>query len=93
MLLKEQYKAVKMANTEYPLWKLLLLTASTEKSVELSCSDCFALLDYDAGLLTQGGDTGDLLPIIKHHLSICSSCQAELKSWLNELNENVKPLR
>ena len=81
-----------MADTEYPLWQLLLMTTGTEKPVELSCSDCFTLLDYDAGLLTSGGDLGDLLPVIKHHLSICSSCQAELKSWLDELNENVKPL-
>ena len=80
-----------MANTEYPLWKLSMLTAGTEKSVELSCSDCFTLLDYDAGLLTSGGDLGDLLPVIKHHLSICSSCQVELKSWLDKLNENLIP--
>ena len=82
-----------MADTEFPLWQLLMMTTGSEKSVALSCSDCFTLLDYDAGLLTSGGDLGDLLPIIKHHLSICSSCQAELKSWLDELNENVKPLR
>jgi hypothetical protein len=81
-----------MTNTKYPLLKLLMLTADTEKSVELSCSDCFALLDYDAGLLTSGGDLDDLLPVIKHHLSICSSCQEELKSWLDELNGNIKPI-
>ena len=81
-----------MADTEYPLWQLLLMTTGTEKPVELSCSDCFTLLDYDAGLLTSGGDLGDLLPVIKHHLSICSSCQAELKSLLDELNEDIKPL-
>lgn len=82
-----------MADTEYPLWQLLMMTTGTEKSIDLSCSDCFTLLDYDAGLLTSGGDLGDLLPIIKHHLSICSSCQAELKSWLDELSKDGKPLR
>jgi len=81
-----------MTDTEYSLWQLLMLTNGTEKPVELSCSDCFTLLDYDAGLLTNGGDLGDLMPVIKHHLSICASCQAELKSWLNELNEDGKPL-
>ncbi len=81
-----------MADAKYPLWKLLLLTADTEESIELTCPDCFTLLDYDASLLTNGGDLGDLLPVIKHHLSICSSCQAELKSWLDELNEDGKPL-
>jgi hypothetical protein len=79
-----------MSDTKFPLWQLLLLTADTEKSIELSCPDCFTLLDYDAGLLTNGGDLDDLLPVIKHHLSICSSCKAELKFWLDELNEDVK---
>ena len=69
-----------------------MLVTNTEKSIELSCSDCFTLLDYDAGLLTGGGDLDDLLPGIKNHLSICSSCQAELKSWLDELYKDVKPL-
>jgi len=79
-----------LADNEYPLWLLLLLTANPDKSIELSCSDCFTLLDYDAGLLTGGGDLGDLLPVIKHHLSICSKCQAELNSMLDELNEDEK---
>lgn len=81
-----------MTDTEYSLWQLLMLTSDPEKPIELSCSDCFTLLEYDAGLLTSGGDLGNLLPAIKHHLSICSSCQAELKSWLDELNESEKPL-
>ena len=80
-----------MADTKYPLWKLLLLTTGAEESIELSCPDCFSLLDYDASLLTSGGDLNDLLPVIKHHLSICSSCQAELKSWLDELDKDIKP--
>ena len=81
-----------MTNTKTPLWQLLMLTSDSEKAVELSCSDCFTLLDYDAGLLTSGGDLDDLLPVIKHHLSICSSCQAELKSWVDELDRDEKPL-
>jgi hypothetical protein len=81
-----------MAKTDYTLWQLLLLTAGTDETIKLSCPECFTLLDYDAGLLASGGDLGDLLPVIKHHLSICSSCQAELNSWLDELNEDAKPL-
>ena len=82
-----------MAKTDYPLWQLLLLTASTKETIKLSCPECFTLLDYDASLLTSGGDLGELLPVIKHHLSICSSCQAELSSWLDELNGDGKPLK
>ncbi len=79
-----------MTDTEYPLWQLLMLTADTDQSIELSCSDCFTLLDYDAGLLSGGADLGNLLPVIKHHLSICSSCQAELNSMLDKLDEDEK---
>ena len=77
-----------MTDTKTPLWQLLMLTSDSEKAVELSCSDCFTLLDYDAGLLTSGGDLDDLMPVIKHHLSICSSCQAELKYWVDELDRD-----
>ena len=80
-----------MTDNEYPLWQLLLLTANPDKSIELSCSDCFTLLDYDAGLLSGDGDPGDLLPVIKHHLSICSRCQAELNTMLDELKEDENP--
>jgi len=79
-----------LTDNQYPLWQLLLLTANLDKSIELSCSDCFTLLDYDAGLISAGGDLGDFLALIKHHLSICSKCQAEITTMLDELRENKK---
>ena len=42
-----------------------MLTASTDKSIDLSRSDCLTLLNYDTGLLSGGGDLGDLLPVSK----------------------------
>ena len=74
-----------MTEIEYPLWKLLMLTSSSDEFIELSCSDCINLLDYDAGLLTRAGDLSDLLPVIKNHLSFCSNCRTELNSWLDRL--------
>ena len=57
-----------MTIPNHPLWQLLMLTSDSKKSVDLSCTECFQLLEYDAGLLAAGGGFDEILPSINHHL-------------------------
>jgi hypothetical protein len=71
-----------------PLWQLLMLVHDPDTFIELSCAECFALLEYDAGCLSSGAELSELSPSVKHHLEICASCQAQLNDWLDELEKS-----
>jgi hypothetical protein len=61
-----------------PLWRLLLKDRS-----ELTCDECFAVLEYYSELLAQG--SADLLPEITEHLQGCPECRIEHQEALHHL--------
>jgi hypothetical protein len=61
-----------------PLWQILL-----EKSSDLNCDECFAVMEYYAELLA-GGNT-DLLPQILKHLEWCPNCELQHREALLRL--------
>jgi len=77
-----------------PLWLLLLMARDSKCPVQLTCEECFTLLNYDADLLVKGAVLADFRPIIRRHLSLCSGCQAKIEEWLRNFNrERSPPLR
>lgn len=60
------------------LWELLLADPS-----HLSCDECFAVMEYYADLLAQGGEA--LLPVIRQHLRNCPSCETQHRQALTKL--------
>ena len=62
------------------LWELL-----QEKPENLTCDECFAVMEYYSELLMQGGRA--LLPEVKRHLAGCPSCQVECRAALSRLVE------
>lgn len=62
------------------LWQLLQEEPST-----LTCDECFAVMEYYAELLAQGGEA--LLPEVMKHLDGCPSCQMEHHAALRRLVE------
>jgi hypothetical protein len=58
-----------------PLWQLLL-----EDPSNLTCDECFAVVEYYAKVLTRGGV--DLLPRIIEHLARCPDCQLQHRETL-----------
>lgn len=75
-----------MDNVSRPLWRLLLLTKEPEKSVKLTCEECFVLLEYYADLLAAGVALNDIRPSVMHHLSLCSTCQTKFDGWLKRID-------
>jgi hypothetical protein len=61
-----------------PLWQLLL-----EKPSDLTCDECFAVMEYYAELLAGG--TTDLLPKILEHLAGCPNCEFQHREALLRL--------
>jgi hypothetical protein len=60
------------------LWQLL-----REDPADLTCDECFAIMEYYAELLARGGE--DLLPEIMKHLEGCPSCRTEHRAALQKL--------
>jgi hypothetical protein len=75
-----------MEKAERSLWQLLLLTRNAGTQVQLTCEECFALLEYDANLLAGGAALDEVRPAVNYHLSLCSKCQSKFKEWLQELD-------
>jgi hypothetical protein len=74
-----------MSEKPRPLWQLLLLTNAPNVSVQLTCEECFTLLNYDADLLAGGIALDKIRPAVSFHLSLCSKCQAKIDEWLEKL--------
>jgi len=61
-----------------PLWRLLLKGSS-----DLSCQECFAVIEFYADLLAKGGP--ELLPDVLEHLEGCPVCPTEHRQALKRL--------
>lgn len=64
------------------LWQLLI-----DDPADLDCEECFAVMEYYAELLQQGGRR--LLPRIKRRLARCPSCQLEHRMALQQLMDKA----
>ena len=63
---------------ERPLWQLLL-----ERPSNLTCDECFAVMEYYADVLSTGAL--DLLPAIMEHLESCPDCDLQHREALRYL--------
>ncbi len=63
------------------LWQLLL-----EDPSDLTCDECFAVMEYYAEVLVRGGV--DLLPEIIEYLERCPDCRLQHREALRRLTAN-----
>lgn len=61
-----------------PLWQLLL-----EDPSDLTCDECFAIIEFYTDLLVQAGL--DLFPKVLEHLGRCPNCEAQYGETLRRL--------
>ena len=57
------------------LWQLLLAVTESDGNCQINCTECLALLEYDADMLTAGAEVDALEKSIRQHLSLCEACQ------------------
>ena len=82
-----------MQQSSLQLWELLLLARNSKIPVQITCAECFTLIEYDADLLVAGVSIDEIRSSIRHHLSLCSGCESEFDQWLEKLEgaENSEP--
>ena len=60
-----------------------MLAATADQ--EIGCDEAFQLLDQYAEIIARGDDPAVLLPVVRHHLSMCRDCREELEALLRAL--------
>jgi hypothetical protein len=64
-----------MSEASRSLWQLLVLTCDASTSAQLTCEECFVLLEHDAELLSSGAALDELHPVIRNHLAFAQSAR------------------
>lgn len=73
--------------TDSSLWQTLLKSVLETEDFELTCEECFNVLDLYADLLLEGADPAKLMPTVKQHLSQCNCCESELEALMVMLQD------
>ncbi|MCB9099351.1 MAG: hypothetical protein H6632_07410 [Anaerolineales bacterium] len=73
-----------MSNTH--LQRLLRAALETEE-IEISCQDCYDMLDSYAEFLLSGTDPEVTMPGVTQHLKQCFCCEHEFEALMIMLNE------
>ena len=76
-----------MITEPLPLWKLLLQTTHSDQNPALTCSDCFAILEYLAEIDVISTDRQILLGTVRKHLNSCPDCRDYYQRRLVELEK------
>ena len=69
------------------LWQTLLKSALDTEEYEISCMECFNLLDQYADLLLEGTDPSEIMPTVRQHLNHCPGCVDEFKALMTMIQE------
>jgi hypothetical protein len=63
-------------------WQLLLQKILETELVELSCPECFEVLDQYAELFLNGTNPSQIMPLVKRHLDGCHCCAHEFEALM-----------
>jgi hypothetical protein len=72
------------------LWQILLQSALDTEEYEISCTECFDLLDQYADLLLDGADPKEIMPAVRLHLKHCPTCTHEFETLLVMIQQAAK---
>lgn len=72
------------------LWLSLLKSALETEEYEITCEECFEVLDMYADLILDGADPAQIMPLVKQHLNQCNCCTRELEALVVMIQEAAK---
>jgi hypothetical protein len=70
-----------------PLWQLLAYGLDLDNGQELTCDECFAVLEFYADLLASGADPQKLYQPVRRHLAHCPNCCKQFQQWIKHLED------
>ena len=83
-------KDQQQAAFEIPMENAEAMIQMIEKTleVELSCDEVSKLMGEYAELAMRGEDVEKLMPLVQHHLSLCSNCREEFDAVIRILRSS-----
>ena len=72
------------------LWQLLLQSALETQEIEISCLECWNLLDQYADLILDGTNPDEIMPAVRQHLNNCPTCTEEFETLMLMIQEAAK---
>ena len=72
------------------LWLTLLKSALATEDYEISCEECFDVLDLYTDLILEGTDPDEILPLVTQHLKQCNCCTNELEAMMVMIQDAIK---
>ena len=79
-----------MNRTSRPIWKLLIAFSEPEQVDELTCDECFNVLEHLAGEAMRGIEVELLRKVVHQHLEHCPGCREHHIKRLDELEAILK---
>ncbi|MBN2045228.1 MAG: hypothetical protein JW757_09430 [Anaerolineales bacterium] len=62
--------------------KKVLKSLTITEVEELTCSECFNEIDQYVDMLREGKSPADVMPLVKHHITLCPPCREEFEALL-----------
>ena len=62
--------------------KKVLKTLSITQPEEMTCNECFAEIDQYVDMLREGSSPSEVMPLVKHHITLCPPCKEEFEALL-----------
>ncbi len=75
-----------------PLWQLLIDFKKSQRERNLTCDECFTILEFYADQLASGVDPQIVQPEIKQHLAGCPDCRSSCIARISRLEKMQSPL-
>ena len=72
------------------LWQILLQSALETEEYEITCLECFNLLDQYADLILDGADPSQIMPTVRQHLKHCPTCTQEFETLMLMIQEAAR---
>jgi hypothetical protein len=72
------------------LWQLLLQSALETDEIEISCLECWNLLDQYADLILDGAEPDEIMSSVRQHLNNCPTCTHEFETLMLMIQEAAK---
>lgn len=74
-----------------PAMQRLMGALSYTRDEELCCGDVYQLIDEYADYVVEDENAAELMPLVAHHINMCSDCKDEYKLLLKTLGIDDDP--
>ena len=71
-------------------WQFLLESVFEAEAIEISCPECFELLDQYVELRLEGTNPVEALPLVEQHLKHCLCCTDQFEALMVMLQQATR---